>query len=91
VLGAITRTEVVDLLKQLNREMNMAALFISHELPLVASLCRRVAILEKGEVAESGSAEHIFGSPKNPYTRALVGAVPASFTWRVCSWHVTVA
>jgi ABC-type glutathione transport system ATPase component len=75
-LDAITRAEVIDLLKQLNREMNMAVLFISHELPLIASLCRRVAILEKGEVVESGSAEHIFCSPEHPYTRALVGALP---------------
>ena len=75
-LDAITRAEVIDLLKQLNREMNMAVLFISHELPLIASLCRRVAILEKGEVVESGSAKQIFCSPQHPYTRALVGTLP---------------
>lgn len=75
-LDAITRAEVIDLLKQLNRKMNMAVLFISHELPLIASLCRRVAILEKGEVVESGSAEQIFCSPEHPYTRALLCALP---------------
>lgn len=75
-LDAITRAEVIDLLKQLNREMNMAVLFISHELPLIASLCSRVAILQKGEVVESGSAEQIFCSPGHPYTRALVSALP---------------
>ena len=75
-LDAITRAEVIDLLKQLNREMNMAVLFISHELLSIASLCRRVAILEKGEVVESGSAEQIFCSPEHPYTRALVGTLP---------------
>jgi ABC-type glutathione transport system ATPase component len=75
-LDAITRTEVIDLLRQLNRAMNMAVLFISHELLSIASLCRRVAILEKGEVVESGSAEQIFCSPEHPYTRALVGTLP---------------
>ena len=75
-LDAITRAEVIDLLKQLNREMNMAVLFVSHELLSIASLCRRVAILEKGEVVESGSAEQIFCSPQHPYTRALVGTLP---------------
>jgi ABC-type dipeptide/oligopeptide/nickel transport system ATPase component len=74
-LDAITQAEVIDLLKQLNREMNMAVLFISHELLSIASLCRRVAILEKGEVVESGSAEQIFCSPEHPYTRALVGTL----------------
>jgi ABC-type dipeptide/oligopeptide/nickel transport system ATPase component len=75
-LDAITGAEVIDLLKQLNREMNMAVLFISHELLSIASLCRRVAILGKGEVVESGSAEQIFCSPEHPYTRALVGTLP---------------
>ena len=75
-LDAITRAEVIDLLKQLNREMNMAVLFISHELLSIGSLCRRVAILEKGEVVESGSLEQIFCSPEHPYTRALVGTLP---------------
>jgi ABC-type dipeptide/oligopeptide/nickel transport system ATPase component len=54
----------------------MAVLFISHELLSIASLCRRVAILEKGELVESGSVEQIFCSPEHPYTRALVGTLP---------------
>jgi peptide/nickel transport system ATP-binding protein len=75
-LDAITRGEVIDLLKQLNRQMNMAVLFISHELLSIASLCRRVAILEKGEVVESGGVEQIFCRPEHAYTRALVGTLP---------------
>jgi len=75
-LDAISRTEVIDLLKELNQEMNMAVLLISHELLSIASLCRRVAILEKGEVVESGPVEQIFCSPEHPYTRALVGTLP---------------
>ena len=75
-LDAITRAEVIDLLKQLNRAMNMAVLFISHELLSIAYLCKRVAILRKGEVVESGPAELIFGCPAHPYTRALVSSLP---------------
>jgi ABC-type dipeptide/oligopeptide/nickel transport system ATPase component len=71
-LDAISRAEVLDLLRELNRDMNVAMLFISHELLLVASLCRRVAILEKGEIVESGPAERIFSTPRHPYTRALL-------------------
>jgi ABC-type dipeptide/oligopeptide/nickel transport system ATPase component len=75
-LDAITRAEVIDLLRDLNREINMAVLFISHDLLLVASLCRRVAILENGEIVESGTAAKIFSSPEHPYTRALLRALP---------------
>jgi len=75
-LDPITRADVIGLLRELNRDMNIAILFISHELLLVASLCGRVAILEKGEIVESGSAEEIFYDPQHPYTRALIGALP---------------
>jgi ABC-type dipeptide/oligopeptide/nickel transport system ATPase component len=75
-LDAITRAEVIDLLSELKREMNMAVLFISHDLLLIASLCRRVAILEKGQIVESGLAAKVFSSPEHPYTRALLRAFP---------------
>jgi ABC-type dipeptide/oligopeptide/nickel transport system ATPase component len=78
-LDPITRAEVIGLLRELNRDMNIAILFISHELLLVASLCERVAILQKGEIVESGSAEEIFYDPQHPYTRALIGAFPVKF------------
>jgi ABC-type dipeptide/oligopeptide/nickel transport system ATPase component len=75
-LDAITRAEVTDLLKELSREMKMAVLFISHELLLIASLCGRVAVLEKGQIVESGPAPQIFSSPKHPYTKALLRTLP---------------
>lgn len=75
-LDPITRAEVIDLLRDLNREINMAMLFISHDLLLVASLCKRVAILKKGEIVESGPMENIFSSPEHPYTQALLRALP---------------
>lgn len=75
-LDPITKAEVISLLRELNRDMNIAILFISHELLLVASLCRSVAILQKGEIVETGSAEQIFYDPQHPYTRALIGALP---------------
>lgn len=77
-LDVISRAEVLDLLSELNREMNRAILLISHELPLVASLCRRVAILEKGEIVEGGPAEEIFSNPQHPYTLALLRSLPVN-------------
>jgi peptide/nickel transport system ATP-binding protein len=76
-LDAITQAEVLDLLKQLNREMNMAVLLISHDLLSIASLCGRVAILEKGEIVECGPAQQVFRNPAHPYTRALLRALPS--------------
>jgi ABC-type dipeptide/oligopeptide/nickel transport system ATPase component len=75
-LDPITRAEVIDLLKDLNREKNMAVLFISHDLLLVASLCKSVAILKKGEIVESGPVAKIFSSPEHCYTQALLRALP---------------
>jgi ABC-type glutathione transport system ATPase component len=75
-LDAITQAEVLDLLRQLNREMKMAVLFISHDLLSIASLCSRAAILEKGVIVESGTTQQIFRSPAHPYTRALLRALP---------------
>ncbi len=75
-LDAITRAEVIDLLRELNREINMAIMFISHDLLLVASFCKRVAILEKGQIVETGLAAKIFSTPEHPYTQALLQALP---------------
>jgi ABC-type dipeptide/oligopeptide/nickel transport system ATPase component len=75
-LDAITQSEVLDLLRQLNRELDMAILFISHDLPAIAGLCHRVAILDAGTIVESGPSEEIFRSPLHPYTRALLRAIP---------------
>jgi ABC-type dipeptide/oligopeptide/nickel transport system ATPase component len=80
-LDPVTRGEVISLFKQLNREMNMAILFISHELLLVASLCGRVAILQKGEMVEAGPTEQIFYRPQHRYTQALINALPINLPW----------
>ena len=74
-LDVITKAEVIGLLKQLNCEMNMAVLFISHDLELTASLCGRIAILKDGGIIETGPPERIFSRPEHPYTRALIGAL----------------
>jgi len=75
-LDSITQSEILNLFAQLNRELDMAILYISHDLPSVAALCNRVAILHKGEILESASTDLIFNSPRHPYTQKLVGAIP---------------
>jgi len=75
-LDAITSAEVLALFKTLSRELNMAMLFISHDLLSVAALCDRLAILRRGELVESGPTAEIFQNPTHGYTRALISAVP---------------
>ena len=75
-LDAITQSEILDLFSQLSCLLQRGILYISHDLPSVASICSRVAILQRGEVAEFDTAENIFLRPQNPYTAALVQAIP---------------
>jgi len=75
-LDAITQSEILCLFSRLSRQMQMGILYISHDLPSVASICSRVAILRQGEVVEFGAAEEIFLNPHHPYTAALVQAIP---------------
>ena len=74
-LDAITQSEILDLFRSLNREMNMALLFISHDLLAVASLCSRIAILQRGEIIETGATAQMFRDPRTADTRALLEAV----------------
>ncbi len=74
-LDAVTQSEILDLFRSLNREMNMALLFISHDLLAVASLCSRIAILQRGQIIESGPTRKMFRDPHTVDTRALLEAV----------------
>jgi peptide/nickel transport system ATP-binding protein len=75
-LDTITQSEVLNLFRRLNRELNMAVLYISHDLLSVAALCHRIAILNDGEIVECNTPAVIFDSPGHPYTRSLIGALP---------------
>jgi len=75
-LDVITQAEILALFRKLNQELGMAILFISHDLLSVASLCSRVAILERGRLVEAGDTAQIFRSPEQPYTQRLVAAIP---------------
>jgi ABC-type dipeptide/oligopeptide/nickel transport system ATPase component len=75
-LDVITQSEILQLFAQLNREIGMSILYISHDLPSVAGICRRIAILHEGQIVECGLTEQIFASPSHPYTRRLMMALP---------------
>ena len=76
-LDTITQSEILSLFARLNRELDMAILYISHELLSVAELCHRVAILRDGEIIECDAPDYIFDSPRQPYTQRLIAALPS--------------
>ena len=75
-LDVITQSEILQLFAQLNRELGMGILYISHDLLSVATLCHRIAILNAGEIVEFGPPSQIFGAPRHPYTQKLIAALP---------------
>ena len=75
-LDTITQAEILKLFSRLNRELNVAILYVSHDLLSVAALCHRIAILHQGRIVESDTPARIFGSPQHEYTQRLVAALP---------------
>jgi ABC-type dipeptide/oligopeptide/nickel transport system ATPase component len=75
-LDVITQSEILQLFASLNREIGMSILYISHDLPSVAGICQRIAILNEGEIVECGPTAQIFASPAHPYTRRLMSSLP---------------
>lgn len=70
------RIHVLALLRRLQRESNMAYLFISHDLSTVHNLCDRVFVMYLGRLVEMGSSKDVFGNPQHVYTQALLSAIP---------------
>jgi ABC-type dipeptide/oligopeptide/nickel transport system ATPase component len=75
-LDAITQSEILALLADLNERLGMATLFISHDLLSVYSLCHRVALLHEGRIVECNTPKEIFLHPRHPFTRKLIAALP---------------
>lgn len=75
-LDVITQSEILDLFHQLNRAFGMAILYISHDLPSVAGICDRIAILHQGQIVESGPTKQVLLHPQHEYTQRLMAAMP---------------
>jgi peptide/nickel transport system ATP-binding protein len=75
-LDVITGARILDLFAQLRAETGVAALYISHDLALVARVADRVAVLDRGRIVEQAPSFRIFAAPRAEYTRRLVAAVP---------------
>jgi len=68
--------QIINLLKQLQRDFGLTYLFISHSMPVVHYLCDRIAVMRRGEIVEIGPAEEITSRPQHEYTRTLLAATP---------------
>ena len=75
-LDVSVQKQVLQLLDEIRVRLNLAVLFITHDLRVAAQICDYVAVMSKGRIVEYGSAEQVFGSPKDEYTKALFAAAP---------------
>jgi len=75
-LDVTIQAQVIDLIQNLKKKMNMSMLLITHDLGVVAEICDKVAIIYGGQIVEFGDLEQIFNHTKHPYTIGLFGSIP---------------
>ncbi|UPJ47881.1 ABC transporter ATP-binding protein [Bradyrhizobium sp. 200] len=75
-LDVSVQKQVLELLDEIRQRLDLAVLFITHDLRVAAQICDYVAVMSQGRVVEYGAAEQIFGSPRHEYTKALFAAAP---------------
>ena len=76
-LDVTIQAQILRLIQDLQRELDMAMLLITHSMGVVAEVADRVVVMYAGQIVESGTVEQIFSSPRHPYTRGLMGAIPS--------------
>jgi len=74
-LDVTVQAEILDILRDLQRERGMAMMLVTHNFGVVADLCDRVVVMQTGRVVEAGSVEAIFEAPQHPYTAMLLGSI----------------
>jgi peptide/nickel transport system ATP-binding protein len=75
-LDVMVQAQILQLLTGLARDLGLAVLLVTHDLPVVAQVCDRAAVMYAGEIVEAGRMEDLFHEPRHPYTRLLFAATP---------------
>ena len=75
-LDVMVQAQILELLTRLADELGLAVILVTHDLPVVAQVCNRAAVMYAGEIAETGPMEELYHNPRHPYTRMLFAATP---------------
>jgi peptide/nickel transport system ATP-binding protein len=75
-LDVTVQAQILDLLKQLQSDLGMSMIFVTHDLGVVADICDDVAVMYAGQIVESGPAQNLFEHPQHPYTEGLLHSMP---------------
>ena len=75
-LDVTIQAQILDLIRDLQADLGMAVILITHDLGIVAELCDRVAVMYAGQIVEQADTATLFRDPKHPYTRGLIGSLP---------------
>ena len=75
-LDVSIQAQVLNLLKDIQDELHLAMLFISHDLPVIRQMCNRIVVLKNGIVCETKESEELFNNPEHPYTQELIRLMP---------------
>ncbi|HEY3139484.1 MAG TPA: oligopeptide/dipeptide ABC transporter ATP-binding protein [Acidimicrobiales bacterium] len=77
-LDVSIQSQILNLLRDLQAQLNFTLLFVAHDLAVIEHLCDRVAVMYLGRIAEIGSRDRVFTAPQHPYTEALLSAIPVA-------------
>jgi peptide/nickel transport system ATP-binding protein len=75
-LDVMVQAQILELLERLSVDLGLAVVLVTHDLPVVAQVCERAAVMYAGEIVESGPVDTLFHEPRHPYTRLLFAATP---------------
>jgi peptide/nickel transport system ATP-binding protein len=75
-LDVMVQAQILELLTELSRDLGLALVFVTHDLPVVAQTCTEAAVMYAGRIVETGPVDALYHTPRHPYTRLLFGATP---------------